>query len=130
MDNIKRRSFKIISKKYSLYEFYLEEVLYDRLLNEVIKANDLMILSKYENHLIALYPKEILKQYEKILNVMVKEVSSRSTYAHIASILKHMTQIEYGEELVNLIIDEWKMKYKTRRALHDEIRKAMYRNWY
>lgn len=102
-------------------EIYEEEKLYDRLLKFVSSEGRFYYLERYLYILKKHYPKEVLHMYEKELESMVEYAGDRKKYGRIANMLRTMKKIEGGDMIVERIIDEWREKYKKRRALLEEI---------
>ena len=54
---------------------------------------------------------------------MAVHTSDRKNYAYLVSLLRKMQQMEGGSKLVEQIVAEWKVKYRNRPAMMDELRK-------
>ena len=102
---------------------YKEEKLYDRLLVYVLNSPGLYALQEYEKVLKKEYPEQILNKYKDEVSKMAVHTSDRKNYAHLVSLLRKMQQIKGGSKLVEQIVAEWKIKYKNRPAMMDELRK-------
>ena len=102
---------------------YKEEKLYDRLLVYVLNSPGLYALQEYENVLKKEYPEQILNKYKDEVSKMAVHTSDRKNYAHLVSLLRKMQQMKGGSKLVEQIVAEWKIKYKNRPAMMDELRK-------
>ena len=121
---IKREEiFKKLPAYAHVERLYKEEKLYDRLLTFVLNSPGLYILQEYEKVLKKEYPEQILEKYKDEVNKMVMHTSDRKHYAHLVSLLRKMQQMKGGRELVEQIVSEWKLKYKNRPAMMDELRK-------
>lgn len=116
-----------IFKKLPVYahveRLYKEEKLYDRLLTFVLDSPGLYALQEYEKVLGKEYPEQILGKYKDEVNKMAMHTSDRKHYAHLVSLLQKMQRMKGGVKLVEQIAAEWKMKYKNRPAMMDELRK-------
>ena len=102
---------------------YKEEKLYDRLLAYVLNSPGLYAMQEYEKVLKKEYPEQILEKYKDEVNKMAMYTSDRKHYAHLVSLLRKMQQMKGGVKLVEQIVSEWKLKYKNRPAMMDELRK-------
>ncbi|MGN0339566.1 MAG: SWIM zinc finger domain-containing protein [Lachnospira sp.] len=102
---------------------YKEEKLYDRLLVYVLNSPGLYALQEYEKVLKKEYPEQILNKYKDEVSKMAVHTSDRKNYAHLVSLLRKMRQMKGGSKLVEQIVAEWKIKYKNRPAMMDELRK-------
>ena len=121
---IKREEiFKKLPAYAHVERLYKEEKLYDRLLTFVLNSPGLYILQEYEKVLKKEYPEQILGKYKDEVNKMAMHTSDRKHYAHLVSLLRKMQQMKGGVKLVEQIVSEWKLKYKNRPAMMDELRK-------
>ena len=102
---------------------YKEEKLYDRLLVYVLNSPGLYALQEYEKVLKNDYPEQILNKYKDEVSKMAVHTSDRKNYAHLVSLLRKMQQMKGGSKLVEQIAAEWKVKYRNRPAMMDELRK-------
>ena len=118
----REKIFKETSKQ-NLPAIYNEEKLYDRLLKIVLKSS-VALLMQYDNVLGKLYPEEVIGMYEKYLNKISTQTADRKAYQDWVSILNRMKKFNGGESAVEKIKDDWKVKYKNRRALMDELKKV------
>ena len=104
-------------------KLYKEEKLYDRLLVYVLNSPGLYALQEYEKVLKKEYPEQILNKYKDEVSKMAVHTSDRKNYAHLVFLLRKMQQMKGGSKLVEQIVAEWKIKYKNRPAMMDELRK-------
>lgn len=104
-------------------QLYKEEKLYDRLLVYVLNSPGLYALQEYEKVLKKEYPEQILNKYKDEVSKMAVHTSDRKNYAHLVSLLRKMQQMKGGSKLVEQMAAEWKIKYKNRPAMMDELRK-------
>ena len=106
---------------YGQAQLLCEEKLYDRLW-ELLKDTDLYTVLGYEDVLLPKYAAEILQKYCEYLNQVSKQASGRKAYQEWARLLKRMRKTEGGKALSEQIAAEWRMRYKNRRAMMDEIK--------
>ena len=69
------------------------------------------------------YPKQILSKYQGEVNKMASCTGNRKHYADLVALLRRMKQIKGGSEIVETIVEEWKIKYRNRPAMMDELSK-------
>ena len=121
---IKREElFKKLPPNAHIDRLYKEEKLYDRLLAYVLKSSGLYAVQSYENVLKKEYPKQILSKYQGEVNKMASCTGNRKHYADLVALLRRMKQIKGGSEIVETIVEEWKIKYRNRPAMMDELSK-------
>lgn len=104
-----------------LNECYAYEELYDRLIDNISHKAD---LSYYKNLISKDYSEQLLEKYYLIANQKVRNTGSRKHYRDIAEILNEMLSVSGGEKVVSEILNQWKVKYKNRPAMWDELRKV------
>ena len=83
----------------------------------------LYALQEYERILEKEYSEQILEKYKDEANKMAMYTSDRKHYAHLVSILRKMQKMKGGVKIVEQMATEWKVKYKNRPAMMDELRK-------
>ena len=121
---IKREEiFKKLPANAHVERLYKEEKLYDRLLTYVLNSPGLYALEEYERVLKKDYPEQILGKYSEEVNKMAMYTSDRKHYAYLVSLLRKMQYLKGGVALVEQIAAEWKVKYKNRPAMMDELGK-------
>lgn len=104
-------------------KLYKEEKLYDRLLNIVINEEGLYKVFEFEDVLKDEYPQELLDKYRKELNKMAYRSATRDKYRTWVQYLRRMKDINGGEKVAQEIVDDWKVKYKNRPALMEELKR-------
>jgi hypothetical protein len=121
---IKREElFKKLPPNAHIDRLYKEEKLYDRLLAYVLKSSGLYAVQSYENVLKKEYPKQILSKYQGEVNKMASCTGNRKHYADLVALLRRTKRIKGGSEIVETIVEEWKIKYRNRPAMMDELSK-------
>ncbi len=115
--------FKKLPAHAHVERFYKEEQLYDRLLEYVLNSPGLYALQEYENVLKKEYPEQVLVKYQDEVNKMALHTSDRKHYASLVLLLRRMKKVKGGLKLVEQIVADWKVKYKNRPAMMDELRK-------
>lgn len=121
-ENKREIIFKKIGKNSSIDRLYEEERLYDRLLEIVLNTSGLHKLTGYEKVLKKMYPAELLAKYEIEVKALACPTTDRKRYREIAGILKKMKNYPGGAEKVSVIVTEWKIVYRNRRAMMEELK--------
>lgn len=118
---------EIVFSKLSPYrgidKLYELEGLHDRLIKLVINSHGLYMLMEYEEVLKDIYPKELLNKYENTIKAMATNTSGRAHYREIVSILRIMKKYPHGKEKVAEIVSDWRLRYRNRPAMMDELSK-------
>lgn len=115
--------FKKLPTYAHVERLYKEEKLYDRLLAYVLNRPGLYALQEYENVLKKEYPEQVLNKYQDEVNKMAIHTSDRKHYSSMVSLLRRMQKMKGGSKVVGQIVEEWKVKYKNRPAMMDELSK-------
>ncbi len=102
---------------------YLEEKLYDRLLDCVRKSCGLRLIQEYMSVLKNIFPEELLNKYRTELEREASVSGDRNKYRHLVQLLKEMKRIKGGTKIVADIVLRWKDIYKNRPAMMDELNK-------
>ena len=125
IDTVDKKTFFYTGK--DVYEtplkLYELEELYDRLINIILNSNGLYMLIEYEKILKDIYPKELLNKYENTIKAMAINTSGRAHYREIVSILRRMKKYPKGKEKVSEIVSDWRLRYRNRPAMMDELNK-------
>ena len=111
--------FEKIHNHSFLNECYNHEKLYDRL---VLNLNDEYDVTLYKNVLKDKYPCQLLDAYLEVVNKLVLKSGTRKHYRNIVKLLKEMKSIDGGDVIVNDLVDDWKIRYKRRTAMLEELR--------
>lgn len=119
----REKVFELKSCSSILHKFYYIEKLYDRLMSYIEQDRvGIYTVDLYEKTLKKLYPERLLKKYANIINDEIKIVSDRKKYKQIIKVLVKMKGYVGGDEVVDKIANEWRNKYKRRKALIDEMK--------
>lgn len=119
---VREEIFLAIPGHVHVERLYQEEKLYDRLLAYVLAQKGLYAVQQYESVLKEIYPKQLLVKYVQELGDMVQRAADRRHYQEWAAHLKRMTQIPGGQEEVQKIVAEWRVRYKNRPAMMEELK--------
>ena len=112
---------RMVGKEH-LPEIFNEEKMYDKLL-ESMKGKYINVLMTYDSILGKYYPQEVLGMYENYLNSCAERTADRKIYQSWVRILEHMKIFNGGTVTVEKIISEWRLKYRNRPAMLDELSK-------
>ncbi|MDE6218944.1 MAG: hypothetical protein K2G51_00640, partial [Lachnospiraceae bacterium] len=104
-------------------ELYKEEKLYDRLLECVLKSSGLSALHQFWHDLKDIYPEQFLQKYKEEVNRLASQAKDRRRYQELVKLLRGMQKIKGGAKAVEAIVEEWKVQYRNRPALIDELEK-------
>lgn len=102
---------------------YKEEKLYDRLLAFVLQSPGLYAVQEYESVLKKDYPEQLLNKYRDEVNKMASYTSDRKNYQQMVSLLRRMQKMKGGSKVVEEISQQWRIRYKNRPAMMDELNK-------
>lgn len=69
------------------------------------------------------YPEQLLHMYRVAVEEGAKYARSRSYYHQLVRDLRTMKRIDGGDKVVDEIIKKWKVQYKNRSAMMDELSK-------
>ena len=103
-----------------------DEKMYDRLLDTVKSRGSIFLLKDFEKVLAKEYPDEVLQMYSVYLNNSAKNTANRKIYAEWAALLNRMTKIKGGKNVVKDIVLNWRITYKMRPAMLDELDKVRF----
>ena len=105
-----------------LRQIYIEEQYYEKLYHSVMTTPLFEIVVKYEKYLKKDFEKQLLEEYQKIVNEKATFTGKRN-YEDVRKILQHMKTLKNGEKLVEKIVEEYKIKYANRRLMLEELNK-------
>jgi len=100
---------------------YCREKFYQELYDEVAHDRSRMLLQNYSNFLSKKYPTEILTMYKELLNEEASNSTGREHYRKLASLLRRVKRLPGGEATTRELLDDWRSKYKNRRAMWEEL---------
>lgn len=105
-----------------LRQIYIEEQYYEKLYHSVMITPLFEIVVKYEKYLKKDFEKQLLEEYQKIVNEKARFTGKRN-YEDVRKILQHMKTLKNGENLVEKMVEEYKIKYANRRLMLEELNK-------
>ena len=104
-----------------LCEILETEQLYEKLIDVIKRSNDKYLLRQYTDMLSHEYPEQLLQVYRESVEKQAESTGSRKHYYQIVEELKIMKSISGGDKVVDEIIKKWKVQYKNRSAMMDEL---------
>ncbi|PKD97677.1 SWIM zinc finger family protein [Macrococcoides caseolyticum] len=109
-----------------LAHYFIEEKLYDRLLKGFKEGRFYYRMFLHMKEDLLSYDKEkSLHVYAQIINTLAVNAKSRKEYKGVMRYLQDMKQITGGEIIAHRIAKEWRILYKKRPAMIDELNKVM-----
>lgn len=115
----------IISNKnlYFVCEVLNEEKRYEELMDKIVKNDSIYLLDEYEKNLKKTLPASVTEMYKEYVMQEVQRVSDRNGYRHLMKYLKKISKIPNGKDVAIQIAEQWKVEYRRRSAMMDELRK-------
>lgn len=113
--------FKNLDYEYNRRALLHEEALYDRLLEDIRHHGGLSDLDYYEETLKTGCPEGTLELYTFFVQDMVQKATNRRKYQKIAEYLRKMQGYPGGPERVQVLAEDWRLRYPKRRALIEEL---------
>lgn len=104
-----------------LCEILETEQLYEQLLDVLLRSDDKYLLHQYTDLLSEKYPERLLQIYRENVEKQAESTGSRKHYYQIVEELRIMKSITGGDKIVDEIIKKWKVQYKNRSAMLDEL---------
>lgn len=107
-----------------LCEILETEQLYEQLLDVLVRSDDKYLLHQYTDLLKDDYSEQLLQVYRKTVEKQAESKGSRKHYYQIVEELRIMKSITGGDKVVDEIIKRWKVQYKNRSAMLDELNRV------
>lgn len=104
-----------------LCEILETEQLYEQLLDVLLRSDDKYLLYQYTDLLKDDYSEQLLQIYRENVEKQAEFKGSRKHYYQIVEELRIMKSITGGDKAVDEIIKRWKVQYKNRSAMMDEL---------
>ncbi len=121
----KEEKLKIINKleklNRNIIDIYLEEQMYDKLMNYFIKNNDLITIKRYENILFKHTPQQIYILYQDYIYNSLKQTKTRDGYREVTYYLKAIAK--HDREKAVKIYNDLITIYSNRPAMINELSK-------
>ena len=107
-----------------LCEILETEQLYEQLIDVLLRSDDKYLLHQYTDILSEKYPEQLLQVYQETVEKQAESKGSRKHYYQIVEELRIMKSITGGDKVVDEIIKRWKVQYKNRSAMLDELNRV------
>lgn len=107
--------------KYPLLEM---EGMYGRMMEEILAEDSIFQLDQYEKVLKEKFPEKVRDTYLSYVQEHAQNVSSRNQYKELVGYLKKIKDYPNGKELVDQVVKEWKVQYRRRPAMMDELKRG------
>lgn len=107
-----------------LCEILETEQLYGQLFDVILRSNNRDLLHQYTHVLNDEYPEKLIQLYREFVEKQAESTGSRKHYYQIAEELRIMKSITGGDKVVDEIIKKWKVQYKNRSAMLDELNRV------
>ena len=107
-----------------LCEILETEQLYEKLIDVLLRSGDKYLLHQYTDILSEKYPEQLLQVYQETVEKQAESKGSRKHYYQIVEELRIMKSISGGDKVVDEIIKKWKVQYKNRSAMMDELNRV------
>ena len=117
----RERLFATLPKGAGLAALYADEGLHDRLMALVLEKDSFYLMRAHETELIERYPDQVLDMYAREINRAARNTADRATYQQWVQTLQHMREMPGGEKVVEEIVAAWRVQYKRRSAMMDEL---------
>ena len=104
-----------------LCEILETEQLYEKLIEVLLRSGDKYLLHQYTDILSEKYPEQLLQVYQETVEKQAESKGNRKYYYQIVEELRIMKSITGGDKVVDEIIKRWKVQYKNRSAMMDEL---------
>ena len=101
-------------------QIYIEEEYWDRLLHLVENAS-IDGLQTYEKYLKPRFPGDLMHLYMQKITEYAAHNMGRNHYRYVADMLKKLRSYPDGNRTVDQLLAEFKIKYKARRAMMEEL---------
>lgn len=107
-----------------LCEILETEQLYGQLFDVILRSNNRDLLHQYTHVLNDEYPEKLIQLYREFVEKQAESTGSRKHYYQIVEELRIMKSITGGDKVVDEIIKKWKIQYKNRSAMLDELNRV------
>lgn len=105
-------------------DIYVEEEDYENLKTFLVKTSnqslDYMLI--YAHHLTQSYPDEMLAIYNDKIQKYAEQNVGRKFYEYIVEVLKKMLEFPNGKEMTDLLVADFRIRYKRRPAMMELLR--------
>ena len=121
---VRERLISAQSDSYFAGDLMEAEGMYKRLMERVLQSGQVYTVDRYAETLREHYPEETLDFYLNWLGHAMGRASNRNQYAELARRLKTLRAWEGGKSRTAELAAQWRMIYRRRPAMLDELRQA------
>ena len=107
----------------SLPEVYIREKRWPELLNFVRASNSSWALESFARYLIARFPDDLVKIYEKVIIDQLAPPMGRGNYQYLCRFLRQLQKLD-AKDRVKRLVAELSAKYSNRPAMIEELRRV------
>lgn len=100
-----------------------EEKRYQELMDRIEKSDNIYLLDEYEKNLRNALPDSVIELYKRYVLKEAQRVSDRNGYRHLMQYMTKISKCPGGREVASRIAEQWRMEYKRRSAMMDELEK-------
>ena len=104
-------------------EILNEEKRYQEIMNIIEKNDNVYLLDKYESNIKKVLPESVIACYQRYIFDEVRRVTDRKGYRHMMQHLQKIKNCPGGKEVASNIAAQWRVEYKRRSAMMDELSK-------
>lgn len=97
---------------------------YEDLMKTIEKDHSVELLDEYEKQLKKIYPERVIQIYMNYIIPEMDRVCDRKHYRYLVQYLKKIAKCKNGRGKADEIARQWRVEYKRRSALMDELKKA------
>lgn len=106
--------------------YYAEDGLYDRILEGIEESQfHFGWFKELKDNLLAYDKERTLRIYERFVNSMAMEANNRKQYNKVMTYLKNIKEIQGNLPIAERIASQWRILFKKRTAMMDELEKVM-----
>ncbi|MDO4920596.1 MAG: SWIM zinc finger family protein [Phascolarctobacterium sp.] len=106
------------------YELLEKESMYEELLQAIVKEKSIWALDKYERVLRNNFPESVRDIYIKYIQHEAAVIAQRDAYKKLMRYLRKLRKYPDGDKAVQAIAADWRVVYRRRTAMLDELAKA------
>lgn len=118
--------FRKYDDNQEVFQYFLEDKLYERILGglEASKFN-FAWFCEAKNQLIVYDKNRTIRIYERFVNRMAAEANNRKAYKNVMEHLQDIRKLQGEQPIAERIASQWRLLYKKRPAMIDELNKVM-----
>jgi|GEM_PF-5745391 len=106
-------------------ELYAYEKMYEKLIEVIESSGNSSLLQKYIDILSPEYDDFIVRKSLDFISDEINHATNRETYRSIVVSLRKVTKFNGGKEAVGNLVADWRIRFRNRRALMEELDKIV-----